>query len=104
MNEQAVRGTIGLAMRAGQAVMGLDLAVRAIRSGKAAAALLDAGASPNAQKRLSDSALFYKVPLFSLPEGLLDAACGKEGRVAAVILKGDLARKLISLMTGAESN
>jgi uncharacterized protein len=103
MNEQAVRGTIGLAMRAGQAVLGLDLAVRAIRSGKAAVALLDDGASPNAKKRLTDSAAYYQVPLFSLPEGLLDAASGKDGRVAAVILKGEIARKLISLMTSAES-
>ena len=102
MKEQAVRGMLGLAMRAGQLTTGVDLAARLMREGKAAAALIDQGASENAKKRIGDTASFYHVSVYVLPEGLLDEACGKSGRVAAALQKGALAEKTILLLTAAE--
>ena len=102
MNEQAVRGMLGLAMRAGQLTTGVDLAARLMREGKAAAALIDSGASDNAKKRIGDTATFYHVPVFVLPEGMMDEATGKSGRVAVALQKGALAGKIILLLTTAE--
>ncbi len=62
-----LRGMLGLAQRAGKLISGTDLTVAAVRSGKAVAALLDAGASENAEKKLSDACKSHGVPLMRLP-------------------------------------
>lgn len=102
MNEQAVRGLIGLAMRAGQLTMGVDMAANAIRAGGIAMALIDEAASENARKRISDTCAFYHAPMYTLPGGLLDEASGKSGRVAAAVKTGGIAQKLLTLLTSAE--
>ena len=44
-------GLLGLASRAGQITLGADLALREIKGGRAAAVLLDAGASDGTRKK-----------------------------------------------------
>lgn len=89
-------GYIGLAMRAGQAVTGEAACVNAIRAGKAAVALLDSGASENARKRLADTCAHYRLPLVMAPEGMLENALGKPGRMALALLPGGLADKVLA--------
>lgn len=93
-NEATVRGLLGLSRRAGQLVLGADLALKAAKSGKAAFLLADAGASDNTRKKLSDTSAYYRIPLYVLPEGLLDLAGGTSGRMAAALIRGSLAQQL----------
>ena len=84
-------------MRAGQLSLGEDNARQLMRSGKAALAMIDAGASANAKKALGDTANTYGVPLVELPEGRLGAAAGKPGRMSAAAHKGGLGEQLTLL-------
>ena len=88
-------GYIGLAVRAGQAVTGTEACVSALRGGKAAVVLLDSGASLNTQKRFSDACTHRRVPLVLVPEGVLEKAVGKTGRMALALGPGGLARKVL---------
>lgn len=97
-------GTIGLAVRAGMAVTGEAACVAAIRAGKAAVAILDEDAAPNAQKRFSDTCSHYKVPLLLFPPGALGQAVGKPGRMALVLPPGGLAGKLLAQMGNSPQN
>ena len=45
MDDQKLSGLIGLCMRARQLVLGTDMALKAVRGGKAAVILMDEGAS-----------------------------------------------------------
>ena len=76
MNEAALRGLLGLCQRAGKLQSGGDMALAAIRSGKARVAVVDAQASANTVKKITDACIYYHVPLLTLPDGLLGAACG----------------------------
>ena len=95
----AVSGLLGLAARAGQATLGADLALRAIRGGRAGLVLLDAGASEGTKKKISDACAYRGVPLHMLPEGELSRACGKEDRMAAAIQKGKLCQRMAELLS-----
>ena len=96
---ERLRGTIGLAMRAGQLALGEEGAVKAIRAGGAALALLDADASENTRKRLTDACAYRKVPLAILPGGLLEDAAGRGGRMSAVMAPGGLAKRANELLS-----
>ena len=71
MNEAALRGLLGLCQRAGKLQSGGDMALAAIRSGKARVAVVDAQASANTVKKITDACIYYHVPLLTLPDGLL---------------------------------
>ena len=101
-NESAVRGLLGLCQRAGKLQSGGDMALAAIRTGKACCALLDAGASANTAKKMTDSCAYYHVTLLLLPAGMLGSACGREGRMTAAVCDAGFASKLQTLMTEAE--
>lgn len=92
---------LGLACRAGQLTTGAELALQKIRAGSAALALMDAEASENTRKRIADACAYRNVPLFVVPGGLLDQASGKEGRMAAVMPRGDLATKIKKMLSEA---
>ena len=94
MDKQKLSGLIGLCMRARQLVLGTDMTLRTVRDGRAAVLLMDAGASDNLRKKLKDASAFHHVPLAELPEGLLDRACGQEGKMAAAVLSGTLAEQV----------
>ena len=95
----SVSGLLGLACRAGQAALGADIALQEIRSGKAALLLLDAGASEGTKKKLLDACAFRSVPAFTLPEDEIARACGREGRMAAAVHKGNLAKRMLELLS-----
>ena len=94
-----VSGLLGLACRAGQAALGADIALQEIRGGKAALLLLDAGASEGTKKKLLDACAFRSVPAFTVPEEEISRACGKDGRMAAAIRKGNLAKRMLELLS-----
>ena len=96
MNEQSLRGLLGLALRAGQMTTGADLTLRQIKAGKAALVLLDADASGNTKKKLLDACAYRQVSAYTLPAGMIDTSCGKDGRFAAALSSGNLAEKIRS--------
>ncbi len=93
-----IAGMIGLCMRAGRLVTGLDSADQAARRGSAKLLLIDQGASNNAKKVISDASLYTSVPYRALPEGLLSQAAGKDGRMAAAVMDQGFADKLTDLI------
>ena len=92
-------GLLGLASRAGQITLGADLTLREIKSGRAALALLDVGASEGTKKKISDACAYRHVPLHMLPEGEISGACGKEGRMAAAVKPGKLCQRMLELLS-----
>ena len=89
---------MGLAMRAGQVTLGANLALTVVKSGKAALVLIDEGASENTRKKLMDACAYRAVPIYTLPAGLIDDACGKDSRYAAAFKSGGLADKIRQLL------
>ena len=102
MNEAAMGGLLGLCQRAGKLQSGWGMALAAIRSGKARVAVVDGQASANTVKKITDACIYYHVPLLTLSDGLLGAACGREGRMIAAVCDAGFASRLQALMTEAE--
>ncbi len=98
----AVSGLLGLAYRAGQITLGTDTALQEIRAGKAALALLDEAASEGTRKKLLDACAFRSVPVYTLPENEISQACGRDGRMAAAVRKGNLANRMQELLSENE--
>ena len=101
-NRMAERVYDRICQRAGKLQSGGDMALAAIRSGKARVAVVDAQASANTVKKITDACIYYHVPLLTLPDGLLGAACGREGRMIAAVCDAGFASRLQMLMTEAE--
>lgn len=99
MKEPNVRGLLGLAVRSGQAAMGMENTLAAIRAGKALCVLMDAGAGPNTAKKLRDACAHYGLPLVLAPTGLMDSAMGREGLMAAALLKSGIAEEILRRFT-----
>lgn len=97
MNEAQLRGALGLCKRAGRLQSGADLVIKAMRAGSCRLALLDAGAAANTVKKITDACIYYHIPYCTLPEGLLETACGREGVRTAAVLDGGFAAKVRSL-------
>ena len=93
-SENALRGLIGLCMRAGKLRCGTDAALDSARYGKACLLIVDAGASENTQKRIHDTSDFYSVRCVILPEGMIADAAGRAAMAAAVTAKG-FAQKML---------
>ena len=94
-----VSGLMGLASRSGQIILGAELALQEIRSGRAGLALLDEGASEGTKKKISDACAYRQVPLHILPEGELSRACGKDDRMAAAVRPGKLCQRIRELLS-----
>ncbi len=101
MNRAQVKGLLGLCARAGQIVLGTDQALKLVRRGGAACLLVDGQAAENTKKKLRDASLSHASPLYELPAGLLDEACGQSGRMGAALREGTLSRQLITLLEPA---
>ena len=101
MNQEKLKGLIGLARRAGQLSLGTDTVLKQLKGGRCAVVLLDEAAAPNTRKHLAEAADFMQVPLFTVPEGLMDLATGQSGRIAAAVSRGGLADQIILLFTTA---
>ena len=99
-----VSGLLGLASRAGQIILGADLALREIKGGRAALVLLDAGASEGTKKKLLDACSYRGVPAHMLPAGEISRACGRDGRMAAAVKKGKLCQRIQELLEGEKDH
>ena len=88
---------LGLCMRAGRIISGEKACVQAVRAGGACAVVLDRAAAKNAVKAVTDSCIFYEVPLIYAPENELGAAIGKPGRMVAAITDPSMADRILEL-------
>lgn len=95
--ETALRGLLGLCQRAGKLQTGTDMALAAVKGGKALIILIDGGAAANTVKKAADACIYYHVPLITLPEGLLGSASGKDGRMLGAVLDAGFANRIQSL-------
>ena len=77
---------LGLAARARRLGIGATIARDAMRTGSAVCVVLAADASANTQKRILDTASFYKIPIFEICKDAIEIgqAIGKSGMIAAV--------------------
>lgn len=98
--ERSVTAFLGLCMRAGRIISGQEACVDLIRRDAAAIVLMDAGASPNTAKRLTDACQSHQTPLYTLTAGELGHAIGKPGRMVVALEAGGMAQKLLSLTQG----
>jgi ribosomal protein L7Ae-like RNA K-turn-binding protein len=97
MDERALTGLLGLAMRSGQLKAGSQAALEDIRQGRAGLLLLDFAASPNTTKRMTDACQTHQVRCLRLPEDLLGKAIGKQGTMAATLPPGGICEKVHSI-------
>ena len=102
--DEKLHGIIGMATRSRQIVIGEAMTIDSIRSKKAEIALVYSYASENAMKKISDACSYYNVPLAILSCDLLDSATGKEGRKAAAILRGGLAKQALKVLVQGDVN
>jgi len=96
--ENQVINFLGLCMRAGRITSGQEACVDLARQEQAALVLMDAGASENTRKRITDACHSHDVPLYELTEGSLGHAIGKKGRMVAALKPDGMAQKLLTLL------
>lgn len=93
MDENKLRGLMGLCVRARQAVFGEDGCMKTIRAGNCGVLLLDSGASRATREKYHSVCRNAGVVLIETPEGLLHEATGRPG-VAMAVNKGGLAEQI----------
>jgi ribosomal protein L7Ae-like RNA K-turn-binding protein len=103
MDERALTGLLGLAMRSGQLKAGAQAALEDIRQGRAGLLLLDLASSPNTTKRMTDACQTHQVRCLRLPEDLLGKAIGKQGTMAATMPPGGICEKVHSTWQDQDS-
>ncbi|MBR3763120.1 MAG: ribosomal L7Ae/L30e/S12e/Gadd45 family protein [Clostridia bacterium] len=96
--ENQVMNFLGLCMRAGRITSGQEACVDLARQEQAALVLMDAGASGNTRKRITDACHSHSVPLYELTEGSLGHAIGKKGRMVVALKPDGMAQKLLTLL------
>ncbi|WP_046175017.1 YlxQ family RNA-binding protein [Domibacillus indicus] len=95
---------LGLANRAGKLITGEELTVKEIQRGNAKLILLSEDASRNTEKKITDKAAFYKVPVRRVENReVLGQAIGKEARVVVTVTDAGFAKKLKMLIDGNDS-
>ena len=87
MNEQKVRGLMGLSVKAGQAVFGQDGCLKNIRGGTCSLLLVEETASENTKDMYERACRVNGTRLCYLPGGMLLAATGRPG-VAMALKEG----------------
>lgn len=93
-----MRGLLGIAMRAGRLVTGADTVLNIVRSGKSCLVLCDEGAAENTLKKVKDACIYYHAAIMYLPQGLLESATGREGRVLGALTDQGFAKKVQEIM------
>lgn len=103
---QSALNLLGLCKRAGRLQSGVPAVELALRKGEAKLVLLDRGASDNTQKSVADACAFRGVTLRVLPPGVLGAAIGRPGHMAAAVTDrgfSDKLNQLIDIDTGKQN-
>ena len=88
---------LGLCARAGKLISGEKACLQSIRAGGVYAVVLDAGASGNAVKSITDACSHHHVTLLTAPEFELGDAIGKPGRMVAGIADPGFAGRILQL-------
>lgn len=102
---QKIEGLLGLCCRAGQITLGAEMALKEIKTGRAALVLVDESASEGTKKKIADACAYRHVALHMLPVDCLSRACGRDGRMAGAVKSGKLCQQLQLLLTqSAEPN
>ena len=100
--ENQVINFLGLCMRAGRIISGQEACVDLARKEEAALVLIDAAASENTRKRITDACHSHNVPLYEISEGELGGAIGKNGRMMVALKMDGMAQKLLTLLQNEE--
>lgn len=95
---KAALNMLGLCRRAGKLVSGEQAVIKCIRKGGAYLVVLDAAASANAKKAVSDACAHRAVPFREMPENDLGNAIGKPGRMAVAITDEKMSARILELM------
>ena len=98
MDEQKIRGLMGLSVRARMAVFGEDGVLKSVRQKEVACVLIDRAISPKSLDRYRSTCMHAGVPMFILPEDCLGQATGRPG-MAMAVRTGGLADQLIGLLS-----
>lgn len=93
MDENKLRGLMGLCVRARQAVFGEDGCMKAIRAGHCCVVLVDNGASDATKSKYRGVCSAAGVRMEIIPENLLAEATGRPG-VAMAVTAGGLGEQL----------
>lgn len=93
MNEQKLKGMMGLALRARQAVTGTDACSMMIEAGKCGLLLLDETAGIHTRKRFEGLCERTGTHMAVVPGGLLETATGCSG-VTMALRKGSFADQI----------
>lgn len=107
MREEAdirkLKGTIGLARKAGTVISGTDAVIDGVRKRKVLAVYAASDISEQTEKKLCDKTAFYQIPMYALPFSMnaLSDCIGSKKLTAAVGLTnknfiemiGDIAEK-----------
>ena len=96
--ENQVINFLGLCMRAGRITSGQEACVDLARQEEAALVLMDAAASENTRKRITDACHSHDIPLYEVSEGELGRAIGKKGRMVVALKADGMAQKLLTLL------
>jgi len=100
--ENRVISFLGLCMRAGRIISGQEACVDLIRQSEAALVLMDASASDNTRKRLTDACHSHNAALYEVSAGTLGASIGKKGRMVIALKADGMAQKLLTMLEGEQ--
>ena len=100
MNEQKLKGVLGLAARARQISAGADACRNMIRSGQCGILLMDESTGPNTRKKTEDLSGKSGIPLMILPAGMIREATGKDNMILGVA-KGGFADQITGMLAGS---
>ena len=100
--EERIKGLLGIAQRAGRLVTGADTTLNTVRGGKACLVLADECAAENTLKKVKDACIYHHAPIMYLPEGLIESATGRDGRMLGALTDQGFAKKIQEIMAEAE--
>ena len=93
MNEQKVRGMLGLAVRARQVCFGEDACRKLVSRGRCGLVLLDGDTSENTRRKYESLCEREGIEIRILPSGLMAEATGRDN-IAAALNKGSFAEQM----------
>ena len=98
MNGQKMKGMIGLALRARQAVTGMDACRMLIKSGKCGVLLIDITAGNSTRKKAEELCIRSGIPIIAIPEGMIEEANGKSNMLMG-LQKGSFTEEILARET-----
>ena len=88
---------LGLALRAGRLVSGVQAVEIALKKGECKLVIIDEDASDNTKKQMADACAFKKTPLITVSASSLGNAIGKPGRMIAAVTDTSFADRIYQL-------